>query len=325
MKVLITGGAGYIGSAATLALLESGHEVLVYDNLSSGSKSGIPAGAQFVDGDLRDQEKLVAALTQIGAEAVFHCAGISAVGNSLQTPGLYYQSVISSGVDLLGAMVATGCKRIISTSSYAVYGLPEKMPVDERTPAKPITPAGHAFLTFEQIMEWYRKIYDIQSISLRLFSAAGAMNSSGKANLEQDRLISRILAVVYGAEEFVPVYGDSHVTPDGTCIRDYVHVEDVATAFLSALSSERSGIFNIGSGEGQSVNQVLDCARRETGHEIPVRIMPAREGDPPRLVAAWHRAKMEWKWQPKYQRFKDIFETSRVWAEAHPDIFTKVS
>ncbi len=323
MKVLVTGGAGYIGSVAVDALIQAGHQALIYDNLSTGSRKRVNEAATFVEADLRDTEKLVAALKDFEADLVIHCAGISAIGDSLKSPGTYYHSLVGSGVYLLDAMVQAGCKRLISCSSYAVYGLPDKMPVDERVQPKPITPGGHAFLTFEQIIEWYHKIYDLQYVSLRVFSAAGATKNCGEINLKQDRLISRILAVVGGVEEYVPVYGDDHVTPDGTCIRDFVHVEDIASAMLLAMESERNGVFNIGSGEGQSIMQVLDCARRETGHEIPIRMMPKREGDPPRLVAAFHRAKMEWKWQPKYQRFKDIFATSWEWAQAHPEYFNK--
>ncbi len=321
MKVLVTGGAGYIGSVTVDALINNGHEVWIYDNLSTGSRVRVNNQVTFVEADLCDKPRLVSALRDLGAEAVIHCAGISAIGDSLKAPGTYYHSLVGSGVHLLEAMVEAGCKRLISCSSYAVYGIPEKMPVDERAPTKPITPGGHAFLTFEQIIEWYHKIYDLQYISLRIFSAAGATERCGEINIRQDRLISLILAVVGGAKDYVPVYGDDHVTPDGTCIRDYVHVDDVAAAINSALSFERNGVFNIGSGEGQSVMQVLDCARRETGHEIPIRMMPKREGDPPRLVAAYHRAKMEWKWQPKYQKFKDIFATSWDWAQSHPEFF----
>jgi len=323
MKVLVTGGAGYIGSVAVDALVQAGHQALIYDNLSTGSRNRVNQEAKFVEADLRDIDKLVSTLCDFKADRVIHCAGISAIGDSLKSPGTYYHSLVGAGVYLLDAMVEAGCKHLVSCSSYAVYGLPDKMPVDERVQPKPITPGGHAFLTFEQIVEWYHKIYDLQYVSLRTFSAAGATKSCGEINLKQDRLISRILAVVGGVEEYVPVYGDDHVTPDGSCIRDFVHVEDIASAMLMAIDSERNGVFNIGSGDGQSIMQVLDCARRETGHEIPMRMMPKREGEPPRLVAAFHRAKMEWKWEPKYKRFKDIFATSWEWAQAHPEYFKK--
>lgn len=321
MKVLVTGGAGYIGSVAVDALIRNGHEALIYDNLSTGSINRVNDQATFVEADLSDIEQLTSILKDFEADTVFHCAGISAIGDSLTSPGRYYHSLVGAGVSLLDAMVKANCKKLVSCSSYAVYGLPEKMPVDERVPTKPITPGGHAFLTFEQIIEWYHKIYDLQYTTLRVFSAAGATESRGEINLRQDRLISRILAVVGGHEDYVPVFGDDHVTPDGTCIRDFVHVQDVASAMLSAMDSDRSGVFNIGSGEGQSIMQVLDCARRETGHDIPIRMMAKRQGDPPRLVAAYHRAKMEWKWQPEFQRFKDIFATSWKWVQSHPEYF----
>lgn len=319
--ILVTGGAGYIGSVVVAELLEAGREVVVFDDLSTGRKEAIVSGVPLIKGDLSKMEAIRKAFQEYSFDAVIHCSGLSALAPSLKTPGRYYQSVINSGVNLLEAMNESGCQRILCVSSCSVYGLPEKIPVDERVPAKPITPSGHAMHVFEQILDWYQKIYGIQYSSLRIFNAAGATANLGEWVANRDRLFSRIFLVVAGTEEFVPVHGDGHATPDGTCIRDYIHVGDLARGIRRALEVDQGGIFNLGSGEGFSVNQVLDCARKLTGHEIPVRVMPERAGDPPSLVAAAHRAKMNLEWSPEYRRIQDIMRTAWDWAQAHPEIY----
>ncbi|MGF1678204.1 MAG: UDP-glucose 4-epimerase GalE [Candidatus Methylacidiphilales bacterium] len=321
MKLLVVGGAGYIGSFVVRALLEGGHEVSVLDNLSTGSIHSLDDRSRFIERELSDPSSVLSALRESAAERVVHCAGLGGSASSLQDPGSTYQSVIQNGLVLLEAMQKTGCGRLVVCSSSAVYGLPEKMPVDERTPLKPITPYGHALVVFEQILQWYQKIHSIGHVSLRLFNVAGATETMGEWQRSDDRLISRMIAVALGASESVPVWGDSHATPDGSAMRDFVHVVDVAEAVLNAVQDDRNGTYNIGSGEGTSVLQALDFARKETGHAIPARIMPPRPGEPPRLVAAFHRAKMDWHWQPKTLRFHDIFRTSWKWALAHPEIY----
>lgn len=320
-SILVTGGAGYIGSAVVSELRKAGMKPVVFDNLSSGKKEAVADGVPLIRGDLNDGETLLKAFKKHSFEVVVHCSGLSALSASLETPGRYYQSVISGGVNLLEAMIESGCKRILCASSCAVYGLPEKMPVDERAPVQPVTPAGHATLVYEQILEWYKKVHEIDYSSLRIFNVSGATADQGEWVANPDRLLSRIFLVVAGAEEFVPIYGDGHATPDGTCIRDYLHIGDLARGVEKALVSETGGIFNFGSGEGYSVNQVLDCARKITGHDIPVRVLPERPGDVPRLVAACHRAKMNLEWTPEFRRIQDIVESASKWAEAHPEIY----
>ncbi|MEM6820710.1 MAG: UDP-glucose 4-epimerase GalE [Verrucomicrobiota bacterium] len=320
MKVLITGGLGYVGSICSEILLECGHEVVIFDNVSTGFKESLPSKAMLVEGDLLKERDVRKAFEKISPDSVLHFAGLSQLSDSFANPGEYYRSIISGGVHLLESMKDFGCKSIVFPSSCAVYGLPEKMPIDERTPLKPISPYGHAKVMFEQMLAWYGKIHEFKHVSLRFSNASGATSKNGERRMDQGRLISRALLVALGKVEYVPVYGDNHPTPDGTCIRDYVHVSDVAEACSRALESERSGAYNIGTGEGNSVLQVVDLVRKVTNEEVPIRMMPPRKGEAPRVVAACHRAKMDWQWKPKHQRLVDIIETAWEWVQAHPEV-----
>lgn len=318
MKVFVTGGAGYIGSVFVEETIAAGHEVTVFDNLTEGHKSAIHPQANFIQGDLLDRDCIHQAVARTKPDAVVHFAGKALVPESMKNPSIYYQVNVTGGVNLLDAMVAADCKKIIFSSTCATYGVPEKVPIDERCPQKPINPYGHSKLIFEQVLKWYEQIHGTVFIALRYFNASGASEQYGEHHRIESHLIPNILKVALGQSEYVTVFGDKYPTPDGTCIRDYIHLKDLASAHILALKREASAAFNLGTGEGYSVLQVVDACRKVTGKDIPVKIMPGREGDPARLVAGAHRARIELGWQPKFLRIADIVKTAWDWHVKHP-------
>lgn len=319
MKIFVTGGAGYIGSSCVEALLAAGHEVLVYDNLSEGSPKAVLAPARLVVGDILDAARLSAVLKEFAPDAVMHFAAKALVGESMTQPGLYYHTNVTGGVNLLEAMVAAGCKKIVFSSTCATYGIPEKIPIDERCPQKPINPYGHSKLLFEQILKWYEQVHGIVYVNLRYFNAAGATEHNGEARKVETHLIPIVLDVAQGKRPQVAIFGNDHGTPDGTCIRDYIHVIDLAQAHLKALERSASASYNVGTGEGVSVLQVIEAARKVTGHPIPAQVQPRRPGDPPRLVAGANRIKMDLGWKPKFTKIIDTVETAWKWRLSHPN------
>lgn len=319
MKIFVTGGAGYIGSSCVETLLAAGHEVLVYDNLSEGSPKAVLSPARLEMGDILDGERLRRVVTEFRPDAVMHFAAKALVGESMKHPGLYYQTNVSGGVNLLEAMVACGCQKMVFSSTCATYGVPEKIPIDERCVQKPINPYGHSKLLFEQILKWYEQVHGIIHVNLRYFNAAGATVHNGEARKVETHLIPLVLDVAQGKREYIAVFGTDHSTPDGTCIRDYIHVVDLADAHLRALERTASASYNVGTGEGVSVLQVIEAARKVTGHPIPARHEARRPGDPPRLVAAANRIKMDLGWKPKFTRIADTIETAWKWRLTHPN------
>jgi UDP-glucose 4-epimerase len=316
--VFVTGGAGYIGSVCVEALLDAGFQVTVFDNLSEGHKEAVDPRAKLIVGDLLDAAAVKRAMKRIKPDGVIHFAGKALVSESMKDPGLYYQVNVQGGINLLDAMREQGCQKIVFSSTCATYGVPEKMPMDERTPQKPINPYGHSKLVFEQVLEWYRELFGIQYIALRYFNAAGASPKFGEHHHIETHLIPNIIKVAMGEAEYVTVFGDDHPTPDGTCIRDYIHVLDLASAHIKALQSERSACYNIGTGQGHSVLQVIEAVRKVTGNDIPVKMMPPRPGDPPSLVAAPRRLRMDLEWKPAYEKITDIVQTAWDWHREHP-------
>ncbi|MFH1066401.1 MAG: UDP-glucose 4-epimerase GalE [bacterium] len=319
MRVFVTGGAGYIGSVCVEELLKAGHEVSIFDNLSEGHRSAVEERAEFIQGDLADRENIKATLQRVKPEAVIHFAGRALVPESMRDPSLYYRVNIGCGVNLLDAMVEAGCKKIIFSSSCATYGVPDKVPIDERTPQRPVNPYGHSKLVFEQILKWYEKIHGVVFTALRYFNAAGASEKWGEHHRVETHLIPNVLKVALGHAEKVPVYGNNYPTPDGTCIRDYIHVTDLASAHILAIKRNASGAYNLGTGNGYSVLQVVDAARRVTGHPIPIEILPPREGDPPSLVAAANKLKYDFNWEPKFTKIVDIVDSAWKWHHTHPN------
>ena len=314
MKVLVTGGAGYIGSVVTEQLVNDGHEVVVYDNLSKGHRDAVVEGARFVEGDLLDAEKLRETLD--GIEAVIHMAASSLVGESVTAPAKYYHNNVVAGLVLLNAMHERGVKRIVFSSTAATYGEPESQPIFESAPANPTNTYGETKLAFERAMYWYEGAYGLRYASLRYFNAAGASEKCGEDHDPETHIIPITLQAAAGKRTHVEIYGEDYPTADGTCIRDYIHVIDLARAHILALGvlNERSAIYNLGcGGDGYSVRDVIETARRVTGKEIPVRIGPRRPGDPAVLIASSDKIKSELGWQPQFQDLEVIVESAWRW------------
>lgn len=322
MKTLVTGGAGYIGSVVTEELIKDGHDVVVYDSLYKGHQNAIAPGAEFVQADLADSATLVSTLQSRGVEAVIHMAADSLVGESCENPAKYYRNNLQNGLNLLDAMREASVKRIVFSSTAATYGEPEKQPITEDAPNTPTNPYGETKLAFEHALRWYDAAFGIKSVSLRYFNAAGASERFGEDHDPESHLIPIALQVAAGKREGVEVYGNDYPTPDGTCVRDYIHVIDLARAHILALGKVDHGslIYNLGCGDaGYSVNQVLEIAREVTGTPIPARIGPRRAGDPSVLIAASDKIKTELGWKPEFQDLRVIIETAWRWLQKHPN------
>jgi len=316
MRVLVTGGAGYIGSVVTEELVKDGHQVVVYDNLSKGHRGAVVDAAAFVEGDLLDADKLRQTLNDNRTDAVIHMAAFSLVGESVEKPAKYYQNNVVAGLVLLDTMRDCGVSRIVFSSTAATYGEPEKQPIVESDPTNPTNPYGESKLAFERAMHWYEKAYGLRYASLRYFNAAGASEKCGEDHDPETHIIPITLQAATGKRSHVEIFGDDYPTPDGTCIRDYIHVIDLARAHILALDvlSERSAIYNLGcGGDGYSVRDVIETAKRVTGKEIPVRMGPRRAGDPAVLIASSDKIKSELGWQPQFQDLGVIIESAWKW------------
>jgi UDP-glucose 4-epimerase len=322
MRVLVTGGAGYIGSVVTEQLIGDGHEVVVYDDLSKGHRDAVVEGAELVHAGLVDAEALNRTLREGRIEAVVHMAASSLVGESVQQPNKYYRNNVVSGLVLLEAMLACDVKRLVFSSTAAVYGEPEAQPIEESAPTTPTNPYGETKLAFEHALRWYDGAYELRYASLRYFNAAGATEKCGEDHDPETHIIPITLQAAAGKRSQVEIFGDDYPTPDGTCIRDYIHVVDLARAHIQALEAlnEGSRIYNLGcGGAGYSVREVIDTAQRVTGKKIPTRFGPRRAGDPAILVASSDRIKSELGWQPQYQDLGLIIESAWRWMQTHPD------
>jgi UDP-glucose 4-epimerase len=322
MRVLVTGGAGYVGSHAVACLLRAGHEVLVYDNLELGHKSAVPAELLRV-GDLAEQSRLAGLLREERIEAVMHFAALALVGESMADPARYYRNNVLGSLSLLEAMRAAGIGRIVFSSTCATYGEPAKIPISEDAPQRPVNPYGATKLVIERALADYCAAYGIGYAALRYFNACGAApdGSLGEDHATETHLIPLTLQVALGQRERISIFGVDYPTPDGTCIRDYVHVDDLADAHLRALERLRGGVglcLNLGTGRGFSVREVIGACRRVTGHEIPAEVGPRRPGDPPELVADPGRALAVLGWRPRYRELEAIVETAWRWHRSHP-------
>jgi UDP-glucose 4-epimerase len=321
MKVLVTGGAGYIGSVVVEQLVQHGHEAWVYDNLSLGHRAAIVPQAHFVLGDLAERDKLGRTLVENQIEAVIHMAASSVIGVSVTDPHAYYQNNFVNGVTLLDAMLSAGVKRLVYSSTAAVYGLPEKIPITETTPTNPINPYGEAKLAFERALRWYDNAYGLRYASLRYFNAAGATEHCGEDHDPESHIIPLILRVAAGQADHVKIFGEDYPTPDKTCIRDYVHVIDLAEAHILALTAieKESCILNLGYGNGYSVAEVVEMARQVTGVNIKTESAQRRPGDPPVLIASADQAMLNLGWQPRHSELDNIIGTAWRWHQAHPN------
>lgn len=322
MNVLVTGGAGYIGSVATQILADAGHEVVVYDNLTKGHRQAVDSRATFVEGDLQDGNLVKKTLQENRIQAVMHFAAYSLVGESMEQPGKYFGNNVCSGVSLVEAMLEAGVGLMVFSSSAATYGIPQSMPVKESDPALPINPYGESKLAFERMLRWFDEANGLKFVSLRYFNAAGATDKFGEEHDQETHLIPIVLQTALGQRPFVQIYGDDYPTPDGTAIRDYIHVVDLAQAHLLAMDwlaeGGESQIFNLGNGEGFSVQQVVDTARKVTGREIPAQVGPRRPGDPPALVSSSTEIISKLGWKPKYPALEDIIRTAWDWQQRFP-------
>jgi UDP-glucose 4-epimerase len=318
MKILVVGGAGYIGSICTEALLDEGHAVAIFDNLTEGHRRAVDTRAEFFEGDLADQPAVEAALSSSRPDAVMHFAASALVGESMQNPSKYFRNNIANGLNLLDAMVAAGVKRIVFSSTCAIFGPPERLPIDENLPTRPINPYGESKLAFEKILRWYDEIHGVKSVSLRYFNAAGASARFGEDHRVETHLIPNVLKVALGQKPRVEVYGTDYETPDGTCVRDYIHILDLARAHILALDSPKSEFYNLGTGGGSSVREVIELARKVTGGKIDTVERPRRPGDPPRLIAASEKIKRELGWQPRFQSLEAVLESAWKWHQKFP-------
>jgi UDP-glucose 4-epimerase len=322
MRVLVTGGAGYIGSVVTEELLRDGHDVVVYDNLSRGHREAVAPAAKFLHAEIADAATLSHTFRQNRIEAVVHMAADSLVGESVGNPARYYQNNLVTGLGLLDAMRECELTRIVFSSTAATYGEPPEQPIQESAPTNPTNPYGASKLAFEQALRWYDRAYGLRYATLRYFNAAGASANYGESHDPETHLIPLALQAAAGKRPHVEIYGDDYPTTDGTCVRDYVHVIDLARAHILALEKLASGstIYNLGcGGEGYSVRSVIEAARDVTGREIVARVAPRRAGDPPTLVASSDRIRNELGWQPQQQDLHTIIESAWKWMLDHPN------
>ena len=319
MRVLVTGGAGYIGSVTVAALLESGHEVAVYDSLEKGHREAVAPGASLVIGDLADRGNLEKALRAHRAEAVIHFAAYSLVGESVEHPARYFLNNVSNSLILIEAMRAAGAGRIVFSSSAAVYGSPRRMPISEDDPAEPINPYGESKLYVEKMLHRYHRAYGADCVSLRYFNAAGASRDYGEDHDPETHLIPMILRVASGKIKGVRVFGGDYETPDGTCVRDYVDVLDLADAHILALGCRGEHTYNLGDGRGFSVREVVEAARRVTGREIAEETGPRRPGDPAVLIAGADRIRGELGWEPRRTGLDEIIGSAWEWMLKNPE------
>jgi UDP-glucose 4-epimerase len=319
MNILVVGGAGYIGSVCAELLLNEGHQVAILDNLSEGHRAAVDPRAHFIQLDLANRDELAQAVARSCPDAIMHFAASALVGESMRDPSKYFRNNVANGLNLLDAMVAADVRQIVFSSSCATFGLPERTPIDESFPQRPINPYGESKLAFEKILRWYDQIHGVRFISLRYFNAAGASGKFGEDHRCETHLIPNVLKVALGRQPHVEIFGTDYDTPDGTCIRDYIHILDLARAHILALSASASASYNLGTGGGSSVRQVIDTCCKVTGKEVPVIEKSRRCGDPPRLIATSEKIKRELGWQPQLQALDTIVTSAWEWHQQFPN------
>lgn len=315
MKILVTGGAGYIGGTVARMLALHGHCVVVYDNLCHATRAMVPDGVKFVQGDIADRQGLARLLSN-GFDGVMHFAALIEAGESMVKPEVYFRNNSASTLSLLEAMLETGVRRLVFSSTAAVYGEPETTPIREEDPLRPTNAYGESKLLVEKMLAWMNRVHGFPYASLRYFNVAGAVAGRGEAHEPESHLIPLVLDVALGRRDKIKIYGDDYPTVDGTCVRDYVHVEDLAKAHLLALAKLTAGdqlIYNLGNGSGFTVRQVIEAARRVTGHPIPAEIVPRRPGDPAVLIASSEKIGRELGWKPQHDSLDSIIASAWEW------------
>lgn len=320
MNIFVTGGAGYIGSATAEALLKAGHTVTVYDSLVTGHRAAVPAGAKFIHADLGDADALSQALTAERYDAVMHFAAFIEAGESMKDPGRFFKNNFGNSLQLMETAVRAGVKRFVFSSTAAVYQSSEE-PLSEDSPIGPTNVYGHTKLMTEQALEWYRQIHGLHVGVLRYFNACGALPGRGEAHQPESHLIPRVLQIALGQAESATIFGTDYPTPDGTCIRDYIHLGDLVSAHLltlDALGGRDKLVYNVGSGNGYSVREVIEAARAVSGRPIPAVEQPRRPGDSARLVASSRRIREELGWKPEHDNIHDILSSAWEWHQSHP-------
>jgi UDP-glucose 4-epimerase len=320
VKLLVTGGAGYIGSIVAQQLLDAGHEVAVLDNLSRGHREAVPDGARLAEVDLLDVERLNETVAE-GFDGALHFAAFALVAESVANPELYYRNNVVGSLNLLDALRAADVKRLVFSSTCAVYGEPEVVPMDEATPTRPVNAYGASKLAVDGMISDECRAHELGAVSLRYFNVAGASGCLGEDHEPETHIIPNVLRAAQGLQPEVQIFGTDYPTPDGTAVRDYIHIEDLASAHLLALEGARPGehrIFNLGNGNGFSVREVIDAAREVTGLAIPVTEAPRRPGDPPQLVAASGRIRAELGWEPRKPTLVEMVADAWAFAQAHP-------
>lgn len=321
MNIFVAGGAGYIGSAAAAALIEAGHRVTVYDSLVKGYRQAVPEGARFVQADLADTETLHSTLQSEHYDAVMHFAAFIEAGESMKDPGRFFQNNFSNTINLVDTIVKAGIPRLVFSSTAGVFASSDK-PISEDNPFGPASVYGQTKLMVEQALGWYRQVYGLRTAVLRYFNAAGAEGDRGEAHQPESHLIPLVLKVALGQKPDIKIFGTDYPTPDGTNIRDYIHITDLVCAHLlalDALEKKESLIYNLGNGAGYSVREVIDTVRKVTGHPIPTVEAPRRPGDAPRLVASSEKIRKELGWQPKYPNLEEIIASAWEWHQKHPN------
>ena len=318
MNVFVTGGAGYIGSICAEELLNAGHTVTVYDDLSEGHRAAVDPRARFILGRPDQENDLRDAVKESSPEAILHFAANALVGESMANPGKYFRNNVGNGLKLLEAAVNARVRKFVFSSTCATYGPPDRVPMTEDLPQRPINPYGESKLMFERMLHWYRQIHGLEFVAFRYFNAAGASPKLGEHHRTETHLIPNVLKVALGQAPHCEIYGTDYPTPDGTCIRDYIHIIDLAQAHILAMQPGQQGFYNLGNGDGYSVRQVIQTCEQVTGTRIAAVEKPRRPGDPPKLVASARKAMQELGWKPKYPKLEDIISTAWAWHKAHP-------
>ncbi|MDA3851188.1 MAG: UDP-glucose 4-epimerase GalE [Spirochaetaceae bacterium] len=318
-KILVAGGAGYIGSVTTEMLCDQGYKVTVVDNLERGFRSSLDPRAEFIQGDLRNRQEMFDILSEVKPQAVIHFAAYIEVGESMTVPLAFFENNVSGSLNLVEAMLAAGCKKLIFSSTCATYGTPDKIPMDESLPQHPESAYGESKLICEKMFTWAQKIHGLEPVFLRYFNASGATEERGESHNPETHLIPLVLQVAQGKRDKIFLFGDDYLTPDGTCIRDYIHVKDLAQAHILALKEGISGAFNLGNGKGFSVKEVVETARKVTGHPIPAEVKERRPGDPDQLISKSDKAMEVLGWNPQYTELEDIIQSAWKWHQKYPE------